>query len=81
MKRPYRHGAYGRPVGLNRTLSFTPAPSPDAPSPPQESVAFVEQADGSYLVQGVSFVQQEDGSVLWDGAVFTKRDDGSYMVS
>lgn len=81
VKRPYRHGAYGRPVGLNRKMSFTPAPSPGAPPTPQEAVEFIEQNDGSCLVKGVTFIQQADGSVLWSGAAFTENTDGSYMVS
>lgn len=59
-------------------LRVTYAPAPDAPA---EEVAFVEQEDGSILLQGVTFVEQEDGSILWDGAVFAEQTDGSYLIS
>lgn len=59
-------------------LRVTYAPAPDAPV---EEVAFVEQEDGSILMQGVTFVEQEDGSILWDGAVFAEQTDGSYLIS
>ena len=63
--------------GVLRVTGTVTPPNPDVP----QMVAFVEQEDGTVLVQAVGFVEQEDGSILWDGAVFTQQDDGSYRVS
>lgn len=65
---------------LSVTGSTTPPIEPDEPEEP-DVVAFVQQDDGSILVQGVTFVNQEDGSVLWDGVTFGQMTDGSYLVS
>lgn len=63
-------------------VTYTPVPDePDEPETPVEDVVFVQQEDGSILMQGVAFVEQEDGSILWDVAVFTEQTDGSYLIS
>lgn len=62
-------------------VTYSPPNEPEEPDEPVEVVAFVEQADGSILMQGVTFVEQEDGSIMWDGATFTEQADGSYLVS
>lgn len=62
---------------VDGVLRVTYTPAPDEP----EIVAFVQQDDGSVLMEGVTFVQQDDGSILWDGATFTMQDDGSVLIN
>ena len=50
------------------------------PDEPVEAIQFVEQSDGTVLMQGVEFVEQSDGSVLWSGAAFAEQADGSVLV-
>ncbi len=54
-------------------VTYTPAPN--------TAVEFVEQEDGSVLMQGVTFAQMADGSIMWQGAKFTEQEDGSYLIS
>jgi hypothetical protein len=61
---------------VDGVLRVTYTPAPDEP----EIVAFVQQDDGSVLMQGAEFVQQDDGSTLWAGAEFAQQDDGSVLI-
>lgn len=61
---------------VDGVLRVTYTPAPDEP----EIVAFVQQDDGSVLMQGTEFVQQDDGSTLWAGAEFAQQDDGSVLI-
>lgn len=61
---------------VDGVLRVTYTPAPDEP----EIVAFVQEDDGSVLMQGTEFVQRDDGSTLWAGAEFAQQEDGSVLI-